>query len=59
MFKKILHANDGSEGAFRALAAAIELTVEHKRYNKIIATRSTPPGCPIPFPIQCLENPRL
>lgn len=25
MFKKILHANDGSEGAFKALATAIEL----------------------------------
>lgn len=29
MFKKILHANDGSEGAFRALAAAIGLAKLH------------------------------
>ncbi|HEY5597569.1 MAG TPA: universal stress protein [Kiloniellales bacterium] len=29
MFKKILHANDGSEGAFRALAAAIGLAKFH------------------------------
>jgi nucleotide-binding universal stress UspA family protein len=26
MYKKILHANDGSEGAFKALRAAIELS---------------------------------
>ena len=30
MFKKILHANDGSEGAFRALALAFELAKAHK-----------------------------
>lgn len=33
----------GSGKTILALAAAIELTVEHRRYNKIIATRSTPP----------------
>ena len=33
----------GSGKTILALAAAIELTVEHKLYNKIIATRSTPP----------------
>ena len=33
----------GSGKTILALAAAIEMTVEQKRYNKIIATRSTPP----------------
>ncbi len=33
----------GSGKTILALAAAIELTVENKLYNKIIATRSTPP----------------
>ncbi len=31
MFKKILIANDGSEGAARALSAAIKLAKEHER----------------------------
>ena len=30
MFSKILHANDGSEGAFRALAVALELAKRHR-----------------------------
>jgi len=30
MFSKILHANDGSEGAFRALTAALELAQRHR-----------------------------
>jgi len=30
MIKKILHANDGSEGAFRALAIAFELARRHR-----------------------------
>ena len=33
----------GSGKTILALAAAIEMTIEQKRYNKIIATRSTPP----------------
>lgn len=33
----------GSGKTILALAAAIEMTVDHRRYNKIIATRSTPP----------------
>ncbi len=33
----------GSGKTILALAAAIEMTVEQKRFNKIIATRSTPP----------------
>lgn len=33
----------GSGKTILALAAAIEMTIENKRYNKIIATRSTPP----------------
>ncbi|MCH8544580.1 MAG: PhoH family protein [Alcanivorax sp.] len=33
----------GSGKTILALAAAIEMTIEHRRYNKIIATRSTPP----------------
>ncbi len=33
----------GSGKTILALAAAIEMTVEAKRFNKIIATRSTPP----------------
>lgn len=30
MFSKILHANDGSEGALRALAVALELAKRHR-----------------------------
>lgn len=33
----------GSGKTILALAAAIEMTVEYKQYNKIIVTRSTPP----------------
>ena len=33
----------GSGKTILALAAAIEMTIEQRRYNKIIATRSTPP----------------
>lgn len=33
----------GSGKTILALAAAIEMTIEEKRFNKIIATRSTPP----------------
>ena len=33
----------GSGKTILALAAAIEMTVAHKQYNKIIVTRSTPP----------------
>ncbi len=38
-----LTGSAGSGKTIVALAAAIELTVEHQLYNKIIATRSTPP----------------
>src|SRR6266545_3930099 len=30
MFRKILHANDGSEGAFRALSVALEIARQSK-----------------------------
>jgi nucleotide-binding universal stress UspA family protein len=30
MFKKILHANDGSEGAFKALSVALEIAQQSK-----------------------------
>jgi nucleotide-binding universal stress UspA family protein len=36
MFKKILIANDGSEGAFKALAAALRLAHSHKAQAHMI-----------------------
>ena len=42
MFKKILIANDGSEGAARALSAAIELAKEHEAELHMISVEELP-----------------
>lgn len=42
MFKKILIANDGSEGAARALSAAIELAKEHGAELHMISVEELP-----------------
>ena len=42
MFKKILMANDGSEGAARALSAAIKLAKEHGAELHMISVEELP-----------------
>ena len=42
MFRKILAGNDGSEGAFRALAAAIELAKRHGAELHMISVEELP-----------------
>ncbi len=42
MFKRILIANDGSEGAARALSAAIELAKEHEAELHMISVEEMP-----------------
>ena len=42
MFKKILIANDGSEGAARALSAAIKLAKEHEAELHMISVEEMP-----------------
>ena len=42
MFKKILIANDGSEGAARALSAAIKLAKEHEAELHMISVEELP-----------------
>jgi len=42
MFKKILIANDGSEGAARALSAAIKLAKEHESELHMISVEEMP-----------------
>ena len=42
MFKKILIANDGSEGAARALSAAIKLAKEHESELHMISVEELP-----------------
>ncbi len=42
MFGKILIANDGSEGAFKALAAALQLAQSHKAQAHMICVEETP-----------------
>lgn len=42
MFKKILHANDGSEGAFRALALAFDLAKAHKAELHTVSVEEIP-----------------
>ncbi|MGO9171165.1 MAG: universal stress protein [Rhodomicrobium sp.] len=42
MFKKILIANDGSDGAARALSAAIELAKEHRAELHMISVEEMP-----------------
>ena len=41
MFKKILIANDGSEGAFKALGAALSLARSHKAQLHMICVEET------------------
>jgi nucleotide-binding universal stress UspA family protein len=41
MFKKILIANDGSEGAFKALVAALSLAHSHKAQAQMICVEET------------------
>jgi len=42
MFKKILIANDGSEGAFKALAAALQLAHSYKARAHMICVEEIP-----------------
>jgi nucleotide-binding universal stress UspA family protein len=42
MFKKILIANDGSEGAFKALVAALRLAHSHKAQLHMICVEEIP-----------------
>ena len=42
MFKKILIANDGSEGAFKALVAALRLAHSHKAEAHMICVEEIP-----------------
>jgi nucleotide-binding universal stress UspA family protein len=42
MFKKILIANDGSDGAFRALSAALRLAHSHKAQAHMICVEEMP-----------------
>lgn len=42
MFRKILIANDGSEGGFKALAAALRLAHSHKAQAHMICVEETP-----------------
>jgi nucleotide-binding universal stress UspA family protein len=41
MFKKILIANDGSEGAFKALIAALRLAHSHKAHLHMVCVEET------------------
>lgn len=42
MFKKILIANDGSEGAFKALVVALQLADSHKAQAHMICVEEIP-----------------
>ena len=42
MFKKILHANDGSESAFKALTVAIELATTYKAELHMVSVEEIP-----------------
>ena len=42
MFKKILIANDGSEGAFKALVAALRLAHSHKAHLHMVCVEEIP-----------------
>jgi nucleotide-binding universal stress UspA family protein len=42
MFKKILIANDGSEGAFKALIAALRLAHSHKAHLHMVCVEEIP-----------------
>lgn len=42
MFKKILIANDGSEGAFKALIAALRLAYSHKAQLHMVCVEEIP-----------------
>ncbi len=42
MFKKILIAHDGSEGAFKALVAALRLAHSHKAEAHMICVEEIP-----------------
>ncbi len=41
MYKKILHANDGSEGAFKALAAALNLAKRYRTELHMVCVEET------------------
>jgi nucleotide-binding universal stress UspA family protein len=42
MFKKILHANDGSENAFKALAAAIDIAKTYRAELHMVSIEEIP-----------------